>query len=497
MNAHIRHRAKATAGAYRLPAREDGGRMTISADRRYRINRGMFEGWGTTLCWWANRIGYSDALAQLAAELCYGKDGLRLNIARFNIGGGDDPAHTHITRTDSNMPGYTVFEDGRARFDWSADHNQRNVLRRCIAACGDEMIVEMFSNSPPYYMTKSGCTSGAVRGQDNNLREECYDGFAAYLAEVCAHYQREWGISVQSVEALNEPYTDFWYAQSPKQEGCHFDLGECESRIILALRRELDARGLGGTLVCGTDETAVVKQVLAWLRLSGDARAALGRIDTHTYTGYGRPWLRALACRAGMNLWMSEVDAPGVIGEDAGEMGAALTLAAQITRDLNGLEASAWILWQVIDSHICAAGLGGRQDTGMVDTRGGYWGTAVADHDKGEIVLTKKFYALGQYSRYIRPGMTMLRTDGHAVAAYDAAGRRLVVTAYNAHADARAAELELEGFRVGGAQVRLIRTSARESWAEVDGAALAGNVLRVELAGNSITTVLVDGIDRA
>ena len=79
--------------------------VVISPLDRYDINDGIFEGWGTSLCWWANRLGYSDTLAQKAADVFFGDDGLRLNIARFNIGGGDDPTHTHITRTDSTMPG--------------------------------------------------------------------------------------------------------------------------------------------------------------------------------------------------------------------------------------------------------------------------------------------------------------------------------------------------------------------------------------------------------
>lgn len=29
---------------------------------------GEFEGWGTSLCWWANRIGYSDKLTEKAAS---------------------------------------------------------------------------------------------------------------------------------------------------------------------------------------------------------------------------------------------------------------------------------------------------------------------------------------------------------------------------------------------------------------------------------------------
>ena len=75
------------------------------------------------------------------------------------------------------------------------------------------------------------------------------------------------------------------------------------------------------------------------------------------------------------------------------EMGAGLWLAQRITEDLNGLTPSAWILWQVIDSHICRDGYLGRRDSGMVNTSGGCWGTAVADHDQQELILTMKYYA--------------------------------------------------------------------------------------------------------
>ena len=42
--------------------------VTLSPYSTYDINDGKFEGWGTSLCWWANRVGYSDSLAQKAAE---------------------------------------------------------------------------------------------------------------------------------------------------------------------------------------------------------------------------------------------------------------------------------------------------------------------------------------------------------------------------------------------------------------------------------------------
>eukprot|EP00833_Pecoramyces_ruminatium_P018639 jgi/Orpsp1_1/1192671/evm.model.d7180000095110.1 len=111
-----------------------------------------------------------------------------------------------------------------------------------------------------------------------------------------------------------------------------------------------------------------------------------------------------------MNLWMSEVDGRGFEGTNPGEMGAALWLANRIIFDLSYLRASAWILWQVIDNHICKEGLNGKKDTGMVNLNRGYWGIAVADHDEDKIILTQKYYGYGQFTRYIRPGYTIIAT---------------------------------------------------------------------------------------
>ncbi|MBR2284839.1 MAG: discoidin domain-containing protein [Ruminococcus sp.] len=467
--------------------------VSISPLSAYEINDGVFEGWGTSLCWWANRIGYSDSLSQKAANAFYGDDGLRLNIARFNIGGGDDPSHTHITRTDSNMPGYTKYNNGSVIYDWSADSNQRNVLMKAIAAAGDDMIVEMFSNSPPYYMTNSGCSSGAVDANSNNLRNDMYDDFAAYLAEVCYHYKTEWGIDIQSIDAMNEPYTNYWGANSPKQEGCHFDQGDSQSTIIVELQKAMAAKVMDDVLISGTDETSIDTQITSFNKLSDQAKNTISRIDTHTYSGSKRSALKDTAVSAGKNLWMSEVDGGSTAGTNAGEMGAALWLAGRITTDLNDLNASAWIMWQVIDSHISAAGYNGNKDTGMVNTSGGYWGVAVADHDNDNIILTKKYYAFGQYTRYIRPGMIMLNSSGSTVAAFDPETGRLVIVAYNTSDSSSSISFDLSGFGAVGTSAQTIRTSASENWKNVGNTAVSGELLNAELAANSITTFIIDG----
>ncbi len=468
--------------------------VTLSPSDRYEINGGVFEGWGSSLCWWANRVGYSDSLAQKCADLFYGEDGLHLNIARFNIGGGDDPTHHHITRTDSNMPGYTVYQNGQVTYDWNADANQQNVLRRCIEAAGDDMIVEMFSNSPPYYMTNSGCSTGNKNAGQNNLKDDCYDDFAEYLAEVCAHFQNEWGIPVQSIDPMNEPCTDYWGAFSAKQEGCHFDSGNSESKIITELQKSLKKRNLDNIILCACDETSIDLQIDTYKKLSTDAKLALSRIDTHSYGGSRRGELKNLALTEGKNLWMSEVDGRNTAGTNAGNMGAALWLADRITTDCNGLNASAWILWQLIDNHVSSVGYNGNKDSGMPNINDGFWGVAVADHDQNKVVLSKKYYGFGQFTRYIRPGMIMLNSSNRSLAAFDKENNQLVVVVYNLGGGNADYAFDLSGFSEVGTSAKGIRTSSSEDWKDIGTTALQGKRLNVTLPANSITTYIIDGV---
>ncbi len=471
--------------------------VSLSPNSKYAINNGVFEGWGTSLCWWANRVGYSDELAEKTGELFFSDKGLHMNIGRFNIGGGDDPTHDHITRTDSNMPGYSRYENGKIVYDWNADANQRNVLMKAIAAYGDGFITEMFSNSPPYYMTNSGCTSGNRDAGKNNLKDDWYDEFADYMAEVCAHYENDWGVHIQSVEPFNEPYTNFWGAYSQKQEGCHFDIGNSESKMIMEMQRAMSQRNLNNTMIVASDETSIDTQIDAFKALSGDAKNVVQRIDTHTYGGSKRTELKNLALQSGKNLWMSEVDGNGTSGTNSGEMGAALWLSNRMRDDLNGMECSAWILWQAIDKHISANGYNGKKDSGMIDISKGFWGLAVCDHDKKDVILTQKYYAFGQYSRYIRPGYTMLKTSDKTVAAYDPKEGKLVIVATN-DGGQRDLTFDLSEFGAIGDSVQVIRTSGSmsngEHWKDVGNIATSGEGFTATLAPLSITTYILDGV---
>lgn len=475
--------------------------LNISSLNASKMNNGIFEGWGTSLCWWANRVGYSDKLAQKTADLFFGEDGLRLNIMRYNIGGGDDPSHDHITRTDSDVPGWLVWDEksGEYVYDYKADKDQLNVLKRAVKAAGDDAIVEVFSNSPPYFMTVSGCSSGGRDGNVNNLKDDSYKDFAEYLAHVTDYIQNKMGIRVTSVSPMNEPNTNFWWYGSNKQEGCHFDAGKSQSDIITMTAEALKKYDLDNVIVAASDETSTELQIDEYENYSDEAKAVIGRINTHTYNPSKIGELGQLAKDEGFNLWMSEVDGNGTAGQDAGEMAAALWLSEKIIYDIDSLSPSAWVLWQVIDKHICEAGYKGRQDSSMIDITQGFWGTAVADHDNCDVILTQKYYAFGQFTRYIRPGSTIIHCGNDSLAAYHPDNKELAIVMLNKSAKDKFVDIDLSQMSSFNKVISAIRTSGSmdngEHWKPLEDFLAYGKGFVAELKGNSVTTFIIKNVE--
>lgn len=468
---------------------------------------GEFEGWGTSLCWWANRLGYSETLTQQAAELFFSDNGLGLDIARYNLGGGDDPKHNHITRSDSKVPGvwetFELSEDGNdvsITYDLTNDQNQLNIAKAALAANPD-LYFEGFSNSAPYFMTQTGCTSGGNPASSDNLKPEMYDDFAKFIADATKLFKDE-GIVFKSYSPMNEPDTDYWGVNSPKQEGCHFDPGTSQSNAIIETRKALDAAVLNDVLVAGMDETSIDKSVSNLDKLTDEAKTALGRIDTHTYSGSKRAALKEKAVSMNKNLWMSEVDG----GWDG------FGLARRIIDDLNGMQASAWVMWDIIDFH---------KDSNFVDPTtgnkteadnsvtytcttqyrdfksgtmktGNLWGVGMADHDTKTLQLTNKYYAFGQFTRYIQPGMTLIESSSDSLAAYDKKTGEIVIVALNNSNTDKSTRFDLRDFSATGNTARAVRTSASgEKWAELESIPVTDKEFYASLKANSITTFVI------
>lgn len=426
-----------------------------------------FRGWGTSLCWWANGVGGWDArtVDEVVRLITDPDTGLGMNVFRFNIGGGDDASHHHMRRW-GDMPGYKASQN--AAYDWSADANQRNVLLKLTTARHDA-IVEAFSNSPPFWMTKSGCSAGAADG-GANLPAEREADFVRYLVDVATHYREAFGVTFHSVDPFNEPDVNWWRANKG-QEGCHVPRDQ-QARVIVGLRARLDEAGLGNTVVSATDANSIDDAVKSVRSFDRAALAALGQINAHSYAGTQRNELHELSEQHAKPLWQSETGPLWVGGTPYEQM---LKVAERVTVDINELRPQAWCTWQVV--------------------AGGEWGCIHEDVERHAVRIGKMFHLLTSFTRHVRPDdrFVDVQGDGKALAAVSDARDEAVIVLDRAKRPSNV-HLVLSGLKHLPEAAQIRRVSATEDGTSQPAASIRDGSVNVELPPESVIQVLLGGI---
>lgn len=372
-----------------------------------------FEGWGTALAWFGNVTGQlPPPIRTHLADLLYGKDGLQLNIARYNIGGGDAPETKPYLRAGGDVPGFWRRPEGvtsmdawnpddPSQWDWSADAGQRwwlDAIRDRVPE--HERIFEAFSNSPPWFMTVSGLVSGNSDGLQDNLRPGDESRFAGYLVRVTAELEKRHHIVFRTLSPVNEPNTPYWHAGNG-QEGAHWS-PQRQTLIIKALRQALRTHNLA-TQIAAVDETNAQTFMLDWAGLDAEAKAGIDQINIHSYDTTGKSAVRDIAQSTGKRLWMSETDlSPPNVTQDDDDMRPAIALGEQIVSDIHRLQPVAWVLWQAVENEA------------PDPSTGSNWGLIRMDFSNRvspDIHLTQKYWAMGNFTKYVRPGDRFIPVD--------------------------------------------------------------------------------------
>nr|WP_218134116.1 glycoside hydrolase [Massilia sp. PDC64] len=447
-----------------------------------------FEGWGTALAWFAHVTGrFAEPQRTQLADLLYGRDGLALNIARYNIGGGNAPGTPPYLRPGGDIPGFwrTPHEgswnpDADDAWDWSADAGQRWWLDAIKARVAPrDLILEAFSNSPPYFMTRSGLVSGNVNGLEDNLKPGFETQFAKYLARVTAELGRRHGIRFRTLSPVNEPNTPYWFSTN-KQEGAHWS-PDAQSRMFVALAKVLAESGMK-TEISGPDETNPQTFFVDWAGLSDDAKAVIGQINVHSYEWIGKSGVSDIAQTSGKRLWMSEVDlSPGNVREDVDDMRPAIALAQQIVTDIGSMNSRAWVLWQAVEN---------RSSDPKNSSNWGLIKTDFSNLERPAYQVTKKFWAFAQFTRFIRPGYRFLKSDHpDTLVAENPETKEVVIVAVNPGIVARMLDIRLPDAKRGKWTCKTSITQAGDSLATAKPAPCAAR-LSVQSRPMSVVTVV-------
>jgi hypothetical protein len=410
---------------------DDQGATHLEITVQANIQRQVIHGFGASDAWSCQFVGknWPETKKNQLADWLFSSEmennkpkGIGLNIWRFNIGGGSamQGAESGIgdpwRRAESFMK-----TDGS--YDWTKHEGQRWFLKAAKQR-GVETFIG-FVNSPPVALTKNG-KAYSSNGEQINLPQENYEAYAHYLADVVLNVKQKDGISFDYISPVNEPQWDW---TNSGQEGSPAQNSEIASltRVIdkvfaeknVSAKLEIPESGQLNYIYENDNKTGRGEQANAFFNPSspdyiGNLPSVAKKIAGHSYYTTW-PLSRLEETRLSVKnelgilsepieFWMTEYcvlenneEIKGS-GRDLG-MNMALYTARVMFADLALANANSWQWWLAISPY---------------DYKDGLVYTDYNTSD-GQIYDSKTLWAVGNYSRFIQPGMKRVavsRSDG-------------------------------------------------------------------------------------
>lgn len=417
------------AGAGGDLATASASELTVTIDLNDQKQK--IEGFGASDCWSGQYVGQWPSIKREAiADLLFETDvdgsnnpiGAGLSIWRMNVGAGSvrqNNIYDHWRRSDF------YYNASLTAYDWTRCQGQRNLLQLAKARGVEHF--KAFCNSPPITMTKNGyafCDTGVG---DTNLDPAKRDEFATYLVDLLEHFRDVEGIDFKTISPFNEPEWD--WDEDPGnpgyawQEGSRYSNAEMKE-FVNVLYTEMQSRGLESHIdVCDSGQIDYIysqgsfkgNHAYEFFDISssnyiGDKIPA--SISSHSYwtdsDSFGlvnqRQSLRNELDSYGLAFEQTEYCILGGYGptRDLG-IDPALYIARTIHFDMTIAQATTWQWWLGISPYDYKDGLV-YCDKNDVD---------------GNYYESKMLWSVGNYARFIRPGMRQVgltRSDGAAPA---------------------------------------------------------------------------------
>jgi O-glycosyl hydrolase len=437
---------------------------------------------GASGAWWVNDLqNFTPAVQARVAQLLFSSKGLDLSSYRYNIGGGGAAVTTPARAAQD-------FLNADGTYDWSKDKGGRTFLTYAAKYGVQDLIG--FVNSAPAQWTTNGQSCG---GQ---LKPENESDYAKYIADVTAHFAKQ-GAKFDYISPFNEPNNNFGDCG---QEGMQVTVDQRDD-IVRALGAEQRARHQKTSIIADESSSTVSfsTEVPQWIS-QPDTAQYVSKLAHHTYNNpndgqlgnvyetaktVGKPsWATEICCFGkGTTGWNQEYD-PTIDN--------ALLMSRIMYKDFASAHDSAFQWWVAL-----ASGYGtdpaARNDVGWNDGLV-YYDPDYATNGNQTLYFTKRYYALGQYSKFVRPGSVAHNVTGAPsgveVTSYDRNGKWVVVV-NNQNTTDTSLNLHFNS-KVPVRAAQAVRTSATENWAKVAKPDVSGSTVSTTLAARSITTYVLD-----
>lgn len=358
-------------------------------------------GWGTSAAWWAQMVEKEET-ADEYAKLLYSKDGLGLNVYRYNVGAGEaeNPANRVWNKSriaESFLIPEVYAETGKLEYDFTKDANAQQMLFKSLDyGCVDTVV--LFANSPHYLMTVSGQASGGLQPAQSNLKKECYEDFADYMLDIAEYFIGE-GVPVKYISPINEPQWD-WGGEWVGQEACHYEIDEV-IEVARVFARKINERGIDVKLSMA-ESGQVGDHAMDCMELLYADEEIAGVMGTYAYHSYWTDDNFALKYAFGnylkakfpsVEVEMSEwCELP--CNHETQDIEAGLIMARTMCEDITLTGVNSWTSWVAVNE-------GGVKADSMI----------AVDGDYNNFELTKRYYAMAHYTKFIPVGSKVIDTD--------------------------------------------------------------------------------------
>lgn len=372
--------------------------------------------------------------------------GIGLSFWRFNIGAGSAPQNNIADEWRATEG----FLNDDMTYDWSKQSGQKWFMQAAKQRGVDHLLG--FTNSPPVQLTRNG-KAYAGNGEEANISPENYPAFAKFMIEVSKQFDQE-GIPFDYLSPFNEPQWD-WTGNG--QEGSPFKNTEifAITKILdsLLTKENMDIKiqiaeaGKLNYLYEKADKPTRGNQVYEFFNEQSPLyMGSFSHVDKiisgHSYfTSAPAETMKAVRQKVAealqqtsvpLEFWQSEYCVLGgqeeikPEGKDTG-INTALYVARTIHHDLVVANAAAWQWWLAVSAYDYKDGL------------------VYVDKNKtdGQIEDSKLLWALGNFSRFIRPGarriavasdnMNVNNVNGMMISSYlDAENKNVITVIINA-----------------------------------------------------------------
>ena len=327
-------------------------------------------------------------------------------------------------------------------------------------------------------MTYSGCSAGNGETEaTSNLKPEYYDDYAAYLADVYLLFKNTYGITFDSISPINEPNGPWWVINN-RQEGCHYTKAE-QNEFFKILRNTFNSKGLSDVTLAGPEGFEYDATIASWNSYDAEGKSSIGKINTHSYYGTERLYLNTIALCNNKRISVSEYGV-GVGDHDHNAIESALELANKIRDDVRETQVETWVYWQAVEEEFNVNN----------------WGFIHANFDGEENYnITKQYYGMGNFSKFIRPGSTIIGANNpNMLAALDKNTNKLSIVVINDTSTSTDYSIDLNKFTSVGNIASAFRTSSTENLNQLNNINIENKILSITAEPKSITTYEINNV---